>query len=299
MDRPDGSVLRGPAEVGDPAHRREARFGGGRSIAASSRAIRSLSGIDRETTMTGIDVQLWMICGGVLLLAGFVKGVIGLGLPTISVGLLGLVMTPLQAAALLVIPNLVTNIWQLAIGEPVRALIKRLWPMLAGIAFGTLIGAQLLPLQASQWAITALGAILAVYSAIGLSALQLSISPNAEPWAGPLIGVTTGLVTLGTGVFVVPAVPYLQALGLPRNMLVQALGLSFLTSTIALAPTIAGTGGLSPPVAGASLLALAPALGGMLVGQALRNRISQNAFRRAFFGGLLLLGCYLVVKPFA
>jgi hypothetical protein len=249
--------------------------------------------------MTGIDVHLWIICGAVLLLAGFVKGVIGLGLPTISVGLLGLVMTPLQAAALLVIPNLVTNIWQLAIGEPVHLLVKRLWPMLAGIALGTLVGALLLPLDASPWAITVLGVVLAIYAAIGLIAPQLRISPGAEVWAGPLVGVITGLVTLGTGVFVVPAVPYLQALGLSRNMLVQALGLSFLTSTIALAPAIASSGGLSAPVAGASLLALAPALGGMLIGQALRNSISQTAFRRAFFGGLLLLGCYLAAKPFA
>ncbi|MDB5501810.1 MAG: permease protein [Tardiphaga sp.] len=90
-------------------------------------------------------MTLWILCAAVLLLAGFVKGVIGLGLPTISVGLLGLVMTPLQAAALLVIPNLVTNIWQLAIGEPVAALIRRLWPLLAGIAFGTLVGALPLP----------------------------------------------------------------------------------------------------------------------------------------------------------
>ncbi|WP_320109650.1 TSUP family transporter [Rhodopseudomonas sp. P2A-2r] len=107
----------------------------------------------------------------------------------------------------------------------------------------------------------------------------------------------TGLVTVGTGVFVVPAVPYLQALGLSRAMLVQALGLSFLTSTIALAPAIAATGDMSPEIAGASLIALAPALGGMFLGQALRNKIGPAVFRRAFFGGLLLLGCYLATKP--
>lgn len=242
-------------------------------------------------------MTLWILCAAVLLLAGFVKGVIGLGLPTVSVGLLGLVMTPLQAAALLVIPNLVTNIWQLAIGEPVAALIQRLWPLLAGIAFGTLVGARALPADTSRWAVVALGAILVVYSLIGLSAIYLQVSPAAERWAGPLVGVLTGLVTVCTGVFVVPAVPYLQALGLPRAMLVQALGLSFLTSTIALSPAIASTQGLSPQLAGASLVALAPALGGMLIGQALRNRISPTAFRRAFFGGLLLLGGYLAAKP--
>ena len=69
----------------------------------------------------------------VLLLAGFVKGVLGLGLPTIAIGLLGVVMSPAQAAALLVVPNLVTNIWQLATGPSLGVLIRRLWPLLLGI----------------------------------------------------------------------------------------------------------------------------------------------------------------------
>ena len=49
-------------------------------------------------------------------LGGFVKGVVGLGLPTIATGLLSLLMPPAQAAALLVVPSLVTNVWQ--IGGP-------------------------------------------------------------------------------------------------------------------------------------------------------------------------------------
>jgi uncharacterized membrane protein YfcA len=243
-----------------------------------------------------VETGIWLLCGGVLVLAGFVKGVVGLGLPTISIGLLGLVMTPLQAAALLVIPNFVSNIWQLAIGEPVGALVRRLWPMLAGIAAGTALGALVLPLDAPRWAVVALGLVLAVYAGAGLSALQLRVSPQAERWAGPLVGFVTGITTVGTGVFVIPAVPYLQALGLSRGLLVQALGLSFLTSAIALTPAIAGTGDLTLPMAAASLLALVPALGGMMLGQALRNRISQAAFRRAFFSGLLLLGIYLAVR---
>jgi uncharacterized membrane protein YfcA len=42
------------------------------------------------------------------LLAGFVKGVIGLGLPTVSMGLLSLVMAPAKAASLLIVPSFVT-----------------------------------------------------------------------------------------------------------------------------------------------------------------------------------------------
>ena len=59
------------------------------------------------------------------LIAGFVKGVIGLGLPTVAIGLLGLVMPPAEAAALLVVPSLVTNVWQLAAGPSFTALLRR------------------------------------------------------------------------------------------------------------------------------------------------------------------------------
>ena len=77
------------------------------------------------------------------LLAGFVKGVIGLGLPTVAVGLLGLVMLPAEAAALLVVPSLVTNLWQLFAGPRFGALARRLWPMLVTICLGTWAGAGL------------------------------------------------------------------------------------------------------------------------------------------------------------
>ena len=82
---------------------------------------------------------------GAFLLAGFVKGVIGLGLPTVAIGLLGLLMTPAQAAAILMVPSLVTNIWQGVVGGGLLALVRRMWPMLAGICIGTFIGAVLLP----------------------------------------------------------------------------------------------------------------------------------------------------------
>jgi uncharacterized protein len=52
----------------------------------------------------------------VFALAGFVKGVIGLGLPTISMGLLAIVMPPIEAAAILILPSLLTNVWQMVAG---------------------------------------------------------------------------------------------------------------------------------------------------------------------------------------
>jgi hypothetical protein len=58
------------------------------------------------------------------------------------------------------------------------------------------------------------------------------------------VGAITGLTTAATGVFVIPAVPYLQAIGFEKEELVQALGLSFTVSTMALAFNVAFEGGL-------------------------------------------------------
>nr|WP_296950399.1 sulfite exporter TauE/SafE family protein [uncultured Massilia sp.] len=234
----------------------------------------------------------------VFLVAGTVKGVVGLGLPTVAVGLLGLVMAPREAAALLVIPSLVTNLWQLAAGPAIGPLWRRLWPMLAGIGAGTLLGGALLPPAGSDGAVAALGGALVLYAAGGLAAFRLEVAPGAERWAGPVVGAVTGAVAAATGVFVVPAVPYLGGLGLGRDALVQALALAFTASTCALAGALLVAGELPLRAAGTSLYALAPALLGMAFGQAIRGRIRPAPFRRCFFLGLLALGAHLMLRPF-
>jgi uncharacterized protein len=232
------------------------------------------------------------------LLAGFVKGGIGLGLPTVSMGLLTLVMAPAKAASLLIVPSFVTNVWQLAAGPNFRQLAYRLWPMQAGVALGTLAGTGLLTGSHAGQAAVALGLLLMLYAGLGLTSVSVrfSVRPSAEWWLAPLIGALTGLVTAATGVFVIPAVPYLGALNLDKEDMIQALGLSFTVSTVALAAALAAGGAFDFGDVGASTAALAPALLGMAAGGALRDRFSERTFRRVFFGGLLLLGAHLASR---
>ncbi len=230
------------------------------------------------------------------LIAGFVKGVIGLGLPTVSMGLLTLVIAPAKAASLLIVPSFVTNVWQLAGGRSFRRLVRRLWPMLAGIVVGTLAGTGLLTGSHAGQAAVGLGLLLMLYALLGLTSVRFSVAPAAEWWLGPLIGALTGLVTAATGVFVIPAVPYLGALNLDKEDMIQALGLSFTVSTIALAAALAAGGAFDFGDVGASTAALAPALLGMAAGGALRGRFSEQTFRRVFFGGLLVLGAHLASR---
>ena len=104
------------------------------------------------------------------------------------------------------------------------------------------------------------------------------------------------MITGGTGILVIPAVPYLQALKLDKDDLVQALGLSFTVSTIALAIGLAGRKAIHMEELVASTLAVIPSLAGMWAGQRLRSRISPLTFRRWFLIALLVLGLEMVSR---
>jgi uncharacterized membrane protein YfcA len=230
--------------------------------------------------------------------AGLVKGITGMGLPTVAMALLGSVMPPAAAAAILIVPSLVTNVWQLLAGPARWRLLRRLGSMVLGIVVGTVGAASLLVTMASAWSALALGIALVLYAGYALTAPALSIASRVERWLSPIVGLATGVVTGATGVLVMPAVPYLQALGLEKDELVQALGLSFTVSTVALAGGLIVHGAFGLDQASLSTLALVPALAGMWLGQKVRATISPKRFRQSFLSFLLLLGLELVARPF-
>lgn len=230
--------------------------------------------------------------------AGLVKGVTGMGLPTVAMGVLGALISPLAAASLLIVPSFVTNIRQLLAGPSFGLLMRRLWPMMLAVFVGTTAGASLLTSGDTTLTTSALGGALVLYAAYTLLARQIRVPPSLEPWLSPLIGAATGVITGGTGVFVIPAVPYLQALGLEKDDLVQALGLSFTVSTIALAAGLAWWGAFQVDNLALSALAIVPALAGMSAGQIVRSRVSPPTFRRWFLICLLFLGSEMLARPF-
>lgn len=230
------------------------------------------------------------------LLAGFVKGVIGMGLPTVAIGILAIVMTPAQAAAILIAPSLATNIWQALAGPYFIALLRRLAGMLIGIYVGAWLGAGILTGTNARLAAFGLGLSLIAYALLGLSKIRFSIPRAAEIWAGPLVGVATGYIMAATGIFVIPALPYLHAIGLEKDELVQALGIHFSISTFALAAVLWSGGAFDTSLGLLSLVAIVPAVLGMMLGQRVRRRVSVDTFRFWLFVGLLVLGAQLVLR---
>jgi uncharacterized membrane protein YfcA len=228
------------------------------------------------------------------LLAGTVKGVIGLGLPTVSLAILTVALDLPSAMALLLVPSFATNLWQACSGGNAGLLIKRLWPFLLGASLTVWIGAMALTGIDLALLSALLGTLLVLYAAVSLAGVKLLIATRREIWAGPLAGLINGLLTGMTGSFVVPGVMYLNGLGFAREQLLQAMGMLFTLSTLALALALGSYGLLSDAQILDSSIALLPALVGMLLGQVIRAVISEIMFRRIFFVSLLTLGAFII-----
>lgn len=228
------------------------------------------------------------------LIAGTVKGVIGLGLPTVSLALLTVAIDLPTAMALLLVPSFVTNLWQALAGGNTRLILQRLWPFLLLATVTIWIGAGALTRVNLSFLSALLGALLMAYAGANLGGLRLTISPRQELWAGPLVGIVNGVLTGMTGSFVVPGVMFLQAIGLAREVLIQAMGMLFALSTLALALALQRNALLTVEHGILSVIALLPAILGMLFGRWIRQGISEQLFRKLFFLSLLALGTYII-----
>ena len=243
-----------------------------------------------------MDISLVAMTVGTFLLAGLVKGVIGMGLPSIAIALLALVMPPAQAAALMIIPTFVTNVWQMLVGPHLVALLRRMWLLIVGSIVGIWLGGGILTSANSKIAGLGLGVALVIYAAVGIFKVRFSVPRRHELWLSPIIGLLTGFIAGGTGVFAIPAGPYYQAIGLDKDELVQMLGLSFTVGAAALALILWRDGVMQLSNATGSALAVLPALAGMALGQRIRSVATPEAFRRFFFLGLLLLGLQQAIR---
>ena len=237
-----------------------------------------------------------LIVAAVFLFAGFIKGVIGVGMPTIALALLAATLGLKAGMALLVVPTVITNIWQALSGGGAPAMARRLWPFLATAFVATWFGVGLLARTDAALLLGLLGLLLCAYSGISLATPQIPQPGRHERWLSPGVGAVSGLLTGMTGSSIVPGVLYLQTLGLGRDGLVQAIGIALTFAMLALGISLAGHNLLPPSLGVLSAAALVPALAGMAVGRIARKRIPEVAFRRIFFAGLLLLGVYLAVR---
>ncbi len=232
----------------------------------------------------------------VFLVAGTVKGLVGLGLPTITIALTSLVLPLTEAIALIALPTVVTNIWQAAVGGRFRYIVRRHWPLIVPLMVALYLTMWLAGQRGPSWASLVLGLVLVVYGAMGLGRLRLRLTPDLEKPLAPVIGVISGFIAALVGVPVIPLMPYLQALEIRPAELVQTLGIVLCATSLTLTGSLLHFGLLDGPHALLSAGAIVPSMAGMWIGQRIRAGLSVEQFRVAVFAALTLTGLYTMLS---
>ena len=122
--------------------------------------------------MTTADIAFGL---AVFLLAGTVKGLVGLGLPTITIALTSLVLPLTEAIALIALPTIFTNVWQAAVGGQFWAILRRQWPLIVPLTIVLYLTVWLIGQKGPNWAFLVLAGVLIVYSGLGLLRIRLHI----------------------------------------------------------------------------------------------------------------------------
>jgi uncharacterized membrane protein YfcA len=232
-------------------------------------------------------------------LAGFIKGVLGFGFPIIALVVLTLAIGLLDALAIIVVPTLVTNIWQAAAGPHLKAIFERMWLYFLTAMIGVLVASSYLTLVNVDALTGLLGAVLFFFALSRLFNLHISVPHKRERVFSIMLGSANGLLTGLTGSFMVPSVLYMQALGFGKDMLVQAMGAFFALSTMMLAISLGRNELISVDEATMSVAALVPSFIGIYAGRWTRNQIDEAQFQKVFLIGVLLLGTYLTWRSIA
>ena len=230
--------------------------------------------------------------------AGVVKGVIGLGLPSISLALLTVVINLPTSMALLIMPSLVTNIWQAIRGGKFLKILKRLWLLFLTSTLTVWTGSKALAIVDLTLLSALLGSLLMSYAIVSLYGLRFNIKSRNEWWVGSLTGSVNGILTGMTGSFVVPGVFYLQSIRQEKDELIQSMGILFTTSTLALFFSLQTNEYLTSKLIVWSSISIVPSIIGVLIGQQIREWLSEEIFKNVFFFSLLFIGAYIIVIAF-
>lgn len=235
-------------------------------------------------------------CIALGLLAGFVKGTTGFAMPMVLISGLGSFLSPEAALAGLILPTVVTNVWQ-AFRQGWTAAVhsaRTHWRFLGLLSVFIALSAQLVPVLSGATLYVGLGLAVVVFAALQLAGWRPRVHEGnrriAEIAAGTVAGAIGGLA----GVWGPPTVMYLTAMNTPKVEAVRVQGVVYGIGAVVLALAHMKSGVLTAATVPLSVLVLIPALAGMAVGFAVQDRLDQAKFRRVTLAVLVIAGFNLI-----
>ncbi|RVT82301.1 sulfite exporter TauE/SafE family protein [Rhodobacteraceae bacterium CCMM004] len=240
---------------------------------------------------------IWAIAAAIGLLAGFVKGTVGFAMPMVMISGLGSVLSPEIALAALILPTLVSNLWQALRGGLAAAMgaAAEHWRYIGIVLVFIALSAQLVTRLPAQALFLALGIPVTLFAVLQLAGWRLRLTAQrARRRAEIVIAAVAGVIGGMTGVWGPPTVLYLTALETPKRRAMQVQGVVYGAGAVMLTLAHVQSGVLNAQTLPLSLGMLVPALAGLALGFAVQDRLDQEKFRRATLAVLVIAGLNLI-----
>ncbi len=229
-----------------------------------------------------------------LLVAGTVKGAVGIGLPTTSVGLMTLVIDPRSAIALILVPMLVANAWQVYRSGAVWSAFLRYLPFALTLMVGVWITVALSAEAPDRVLFGVLGAAILLFVFVNATGFAPRLPDRLDRAGQIAFGALAGVMGGLTSVWAPPMAIYLAARQVPKDEFVRASGLLIFLGSLPLAFGYIREGFVTAPIFLVSLLLLLPTFLGFSAGEHLRGRLSEEGFRKVLLGFFFLMGLNLL-----
>jgi uncharacterized protein len=242
----------------------------------------------------------WMLALLILFLvvAGLMKGVIGVGLAQVGLPLLAMLIDVRAVVMLLSIPLVFSNIPQALDGGETVACLMRLVPVLLGMIPGILIGVTVLvrgdPVVTKMMA----GSVIVLAAGLTLVAPRFQLRESFKTPVGIAAGFAGGALG-GVAAQSGPMVfTYLLAKGLRGREFTKEASLFLVLSSALLAIFLSSSRIFSWMDLAFSTGALIPVGIGMYIGQRLRDLVPADLFKSAVLCVVLVSGFGLIYKAF-
>jgi hypothetical protein len=230
---------------------------------------------------------------------GLTKGFAGSGLPTVSVATMAIVIDVPAAVALMPISLMVTNARQAFRGGYMRDAMRRFWPLLVCLPFGTVLGVKILTGIDPRTVSGLVGTIVVVFALLSQFRFEWRLSPRRDRQLQPLVGLSAGVIGGISSIFAPPIIMHLMSLRLPKDEFVGTVGLAYLVGVVPMTLALLAFGRFGRAEALWGAATLVPVLAGMFLGERLRGRVSDTGFRRFILVLLLLSGLNLIRQAIA
>jgi len=234
----------------------------------------------------------------VYVLCGVIKGSIGFGMPTVSISLLSFILDVKIIIALILIPTLVVNIYQLSRGGNFKKIISETKYFLIFSTLFIFPGAYLLTIINSNIIILFIAIILLINSALFLFKINFKLPFYNKPITQIFVGTVNGVVIGMTSIYTMPLIFLLQSLNYNKNTTIQFLGIAFFLYPLGQIISFSNFDLISSEIFLNSLIILIPIFFGLFIGQKIRYQISETLFQKFFYIMLLFMSTIILLNLF-